>query len=155
MFRRFRRTDPPIPSEDPPGPGVARRGVNPVLIEARGYLAQGAYDAAVTMAFHRVLADIERAYGVTFPAGWTLDRIIDQGLRAPTTEVGRPLRELYRAYAPIRYGPPDPQRPRTDLVTILEDVYGLSAMWRLYAATGGGSSRPAAGSAPAPEGELR
>ena len=133
MFRRFRRAAPSAPTEDPPVPVIGRRGANPVVIEARGYLAQGSYDVAVTMAFHRVLGDIERAYGVTFPAGWTVGTIIDRGLREHGIEVGHPLRELYRAYAPIRYGPPDPERGRVDLIAVLESVYGISALWRLYA----------------------
>jgi hypothetical protein len=106
----------------------------PVLTETKRLLGRDEVAGALEYAYPIVVRDLERAYGVAFPEGYTHEEIVLHGF----TEEMRPLAEffdrLYRLYAPVRYGHRPPPGSADDVLELLQSLYSPLPMWRLYLA---------------------
>jgi hypothetical protein len=104
----------------------------PVLTETKRFLAREEVAPALRYAYPVVLRDLERAYGVTFPEGFTHEEIVARAF----TEEMRPLADfldgLYRLYAPVRYGNRPPPGSADEVLELLQSLYSPERMWRLY-----------------------
>jgi hypothetical protein len=142
-------TGPPTPASpswraaDPPPMQV------PVITEAERRLAQGDYPRAVSDAYHRVVLDLQKAYGLTLPAQWTHREFLSDFLRDDMGILTSRVARLYRMYEPIRYGG-TADSTAGDLVDLLRQIYAEPPMRDLYVPSNGSSGRrgSAAGTPP-------
>ncbi|MGI0052671.1 MAG: hypothetical protein ACRECR_00215 [Thermoplasmata archaeon] len=119
------------------------RGVEvPVLTETKRRLLRGEVAEALRYAYPRVVADLERAYGVEFPPGFSHEEILERGF----TEPMRPLTEFfdrfYRYYAPVRFGGRAPSSEGDQVLEIVRSLYSSEPMWRLYLSDGFSTAPP-------------
>jgi hypothetical protein len=102
-----------------------------VIVEAEMRLSVGNYARAVSDAYHRVVLDLQKAYGLSLPAQWTHREFLSEFLREDmgilTTRVAR----LYQLYEPVRYGTAT-DRPSGDLLDLLHQIYDEPPMRDLY-----------------------
>jgi len=120
----------------PPPPSVIERVEPveiPILTETKRRLHRGEYDAAIRGAVDQVVVDIQRAYGVEFPEGWTLGDVLRDGTGKGMGHVPDFLERLVALYVPWRYGAPDARRDPAELLAVLQSLYAPRPMWQLYA----------------------
>lgn len=123
---RMPRDDPlDTAEEESPSPPLAL----PVVARARQLVEEGDYDEAVRGAFVRAVADLETAYALSTPPGWSYPEVFERSFRGMTGELGRLLEELYEFYRPVRYGPPMRPRDPEGFIAALERLYGKWVMW--------------------------
>ncbi len=103
----------------------------PVISASEEKVARGQYPAAVADAYHRVVLDLQRAYGLTLPAQWTHRQFLTEYLREDMGQVTVLVERLYRLYEPVRYGTSSDWTPG-DLVGLLRAIYAEPAMRDLY-----------------------
>ncbi|MHB8352574.1 MAG: hypothetical protein ACYDFT_07820 [Thermoplasmata archaeon] len=113
------------------------RGVEvPVLTDAKRRLLRRDVAGALRDAYPKLLEDLQRAYGVEFPPGYSHEEILARGF----TEPMRPLTEffdrLYRLYAPVRFGGRMPDDRGDEVLELLRSLYSPEPMWRLYLSEG-------------------
>ncbi|HEV2318083.1 MAG TPA: hypothetical protein VGV89_11010 [Thermoplasmata archaeon] len=128
------------PSTDP----IVLERIRPVevppLTEAKRYLVRNDVAGALLYAYPQVVADLGRAYGIEFPEGFSHEDLVAQGF----SEEMRPLvaffDELYRLYAPVRYGGRRPEGTGDAVLELLQSLYSPEPMWRPYVAAGNGSA---------------
>ncbi|MCI4343360.1 MAG: hypothetical protein L3J92_04500 [Thermoplasmata archaeon] len=121
------------PSETAPawsGSSATSGRIAPVATAERD-LADGQYDRAVREAYHRVVLDLQKAYGLSLPAQWTHREFLSDFLRNDMGILTTLVAQLYRLYEPVRYG------VRSDWLTedplpILHLIYNEPAMRDLY-----------------------
>lgn len=101
----------------------------PVVARARQLLEDGQYDEAVRGAFTQAVADLQSAYGLSGPPGWSYPELFERKFRGLTGELSRLLELLYEFYRPVRYGPPVRARDPEEFLTALERLYGKWVMW--------------------------
>jgi hypothetical protein len=125
----------------------------PVLTETKRRIVRGDVGGALLYAYPKVVEDLGRAYGTTFPEGFAHEEIV---ARAFTAEMA-PLREffdqLYRWYAPVRFGRNPSAEAGEAVVGLLQSLYAAEPMWRLYVTPSldsGPSSTPPLASAEEP-----
>ncbi|MCI4354137.1 MAG: hypothetical protein L3K06_02085 [Thermoplasmata archaeon] len=106
----------------------------PVITETKRRWAKGDRPGAVQYAYESVLGDLERAFGVHFPADWTHEDILERGVTPEMGSIPDFLIELLKVYEPVRYGRVDPGPARSP-EPILQSIYGHPQMWGLYLAT--------------------
>ncbi|MCI4336322.1 MAG: hypothetical protein L3K17_03880 [Thermoplasmata archaeon] len=105
----------------------------PVITETKRRLGRDEYDAALAGAFRQVIDDLQRAYGLTFPAGWSQYEILDKGLAEPKLgHLPEFIRRLTDLYIPMRFGPPPWARDPDQLSGLLRSIYAQRPMWALY-----------------------
>jgi len=114
----WRATDPALPSI-------------PVLDNAQALLLKGEYGRAVSDSYHRVVLDLQKAYGLTLPAQWTHREFLSDFLREDMGVVTTRVAGLYRLYEPVRYGR-ESDWARGDLMDLLRQIYEESSMRNLY-----------------------
>jgi hypothetical protein len=124
-----------------PGPSTAtaspwRAGVPspteiPPIALAERRLADGEYSRAVADGFHRVVLDVQKAYGLSLPAQWTHRQFLAEFLRPDMGILTEKVVRLYRVYEPVRYGT-ESDWVRADLIALLQDVYAEPPMRDLY-----------------------
>jgi hypothetical protein len=114
----------------------------PTITMLKSQMANGSVAAAMSAAFRAVVRDVERAFRLSIPTGWTDREIVTQWgvVRTNSTAATRSfvpaeLRDmvlrLYAMYEPVRFGPPGTPL-RGDPVAILQSIYTFPPMWRLY-----------------------
>lgn len=105
----------------------------PIISEVQRRLARDEYEGALAAAYRQVLLDLPRAYGLTFPPGWTQYEVLDRGLADPKLgHLPEFIRRLTDLYVPTRFGPPPWPRDGDELVALLRGIYGRRPMWALY-----------------------
>jgi hypothetical protein len=109
-------------------------------------LAEGNYDHAVREAYHRVVLDLQKAYGLSLPAQWTHRQFLTEFLRDDMGILTTLVDRLYRLYEPVRYGT-RPDWLSEDPVQILTLIYTEPSMRDLY--------RPGSSAPPTPIGPRR
>lgn len=132
-MRGWRRA---VPARDPV-PTERIRGVEvPVLTDAKRRMLQQDVAGALRNAYPKLLEDLQRAYGVEFPPGFSHEEILARGF----TEPMRPLTEFfdrfYRLYAPVRFGGRMPDDRGNEVLELLRSLYSPEPMWRLYLSDG-------------------
>jgi hypothetical protein len=144
MTRLFRRGD---PAQDPRVVDRFRAVEVPVLTEAKRHLVRGDVKGALLYAYPKVIEDLGRAYGATFPGGFSHEEILARGF---TPEMG-PLVDffdrLYHLYAPARFGNGPNGGSGDEVLELLQSLYAAEPMWRLYVTPGAGAD-PAPAPAP-------
>lgn len=107
----------------------------PLIAETKRRLVRGDVPGALRYAYPIVLEDVQKAYGVAFPAEWTHEEILRRGIPPGAGPVGEFLARLYRLYAPARYSDGRPLTPEdgTEAIELLRGIYAVAPMWRLYA----------------------
>jgi hypothetical protein len=114
----------------------------PTITMLKSQMANGSVAAAMSTAFRAVVRDVERAFRLSIPAGWTDREIVTQwgvvrtdSPAASHSFVPAELRDMvlrfYAMYEPVRFGPPGTPL-RGDPVAILQSIYTFPPMWRLY-----------------------
>ena len=106
----------------------------PVITETKRRWAKGERSGAVQYAYESVLVDLERAFGVRFPADWTHEDILERGVTPEMEPIPDFLVELLKLYEPVRYGRAEPPPARSP-EPILQSIYGHPKMWGLYLRT--------------------
>jgi hypothetical protein len=104
----------------------------PVLTETKRLWVAGRKAKAIRYAYPAALADLQRAYGVTFQPTWTHEEIQVLGMGPAMGDLPEFFLFLYRLYEPVRYGEPE-RLPDGDPVELLQSIYGHPEMWQLYA----------------------
>ena len=135
-------------------PWFQRKKVEPAVVQTvqsveiqtitalKSQMASGATAVAMGNAFRAVVRDIERAFGLSIPAGWTDREIVTQWGAVRTSALARSgnyvpadlrevVRRFYAIYEPVRFGPPGSPL-RGDPVALLQSIYTFPPMWRLY-----------------------
>jgi hypothetical protein len=115
----------------------------PVLTEVKRRLAHDQVAAALEYAYPQVLTDLQRAYGVEFPPGFSHEDIVDRGFSEPMQPFRVFIDRLYRLYAPVRYGHRAPPGTGEEVLELVQSLYSPEPMWRLYVIDGNGGSAPA------------
>lgn len=107
----------------------------PILTETKRRVYGGDVAGALRYAYPLVLEDLQKAYGVQFPEGWTHEEILRQGLPPGAGPIGEFLPRLYRLYGAARYGVGAelPASAGTETIELLRSIYAFAPMWRLYA----------------------
>ena len=109
----------------------------PILTEAKRRAAVGDLGGALRYAYPRVLADLERAFEVEFPPGFSHEEIVERAFTPAMAPLRVFLDQLYRMYAPARYGGAGPPAGSAEeLVELLKSLYAADPMWRLYVRPG-------------------
>ncbi|MFZ1024336.1 MAG: hypothetical protein WAN87_09390 [Thermoplasmata archaeon] len=114
----------------------------PTITLLKSQMANGSLAAAMSTAFRAVVRDVERAFRLSIPTGWTDREIVTQwgvvrtnSPAATRSFVPAELRDmvlrLYAMYEPVRFGPPGTPL-RGDPVAVLQSIYTFPPMWRLY-----------------------
>jgi hypothetical protein len=103
----------------------------PVITEAEKRLSQGQYARAVADAYHRVVLDVQKAYGLTLPAQWTHREFLSDFLREDMGVLTTRVERLYRMYEPVRYGT-EGDWTKGDLIDLLLQIYDEPPMRDLY-----------------------
>lgn len=119
------------PHSAPAGTGAAPPVTIPILAATQEKLAQGQYAAAVAAAYHRVVLDLQKAYGLSLPAQWTHREFLSEYLRDDMGEVTVLVERLYRLYEPVRYGS-SADWSTGDVLGLLRAIYAEPAMRDLY-----------------------
>ena len=123
----------------------------PVVTETKRLWNRREREAAIRYAYDAVLADVQRAFGVTFPSDWTNEEILVLGMTPEMAPVPEFLHALLIAYEPIRYGGMASAATASPEALLLS-IYSHPKMWALYLAevpvTGGPapSATPSGGS---------
>jgi hypothetical protein len=99
--------------------------------ESEQRLARGEYGLAVSEAYHRVVLDLQKAYGLSLPAQWTHREFLAQYLRDDMGILNSEVARLYRLYEPVRYGS-ESDWTRGDLLDVLRKIYSEPPMRDLY-----------------------
>ncbi len=114
----------------------------PTITMLKNQLATGDTPTALSLAFRAVVRDMERAFGLSIPAGWTDREIVTRWGAVGTMtlsvtgsyvpgELRDVVRRFYAVYEPVRFGPPGTPL-RGDPVAILQSIYAYRPMWGLY-----------------------
>jgi hypothetical protein len=103
----------------------------PVVVEAEKRLAQAQYARAVGDAYHRVVLDLQRAYGLSLPAQWTHREFLSDFLRDDMGVLTSRVNRLYELYEPVRYGT-ESDWAKGDLIELLRQIYEEPSMRNLY-----------------------
>lgn len=123
----------------------------PIISEVQRRLARDEYEAAVAAAYRQVIDDLQRAYGRTFPPGWTQYEVLDKGLNDPKLgHLPEFVRRLTDLYVPTRFSAPPWPRDPEQLESLLRSIYARRPMWALYLQAKKEASRSSEGSAPSP-----
>lgn len=118
----------------------------PIITETQRRLARDEYDAALAGAYRQVIDDLQRAYGLSFPAGWTQYEILDKGLADPRLgHLPEFIRRLTDLYVPMRFGPPPWTHDPEQLETLLRSIYARRPLWALYLEAKRDAPRPTPG----------
>ena len=121
----------------------------PIISETQRRLARDEYDAALGGAYRQVVDDLQRAYGLTFPPGWTQYEILDKGLADPKLgHLPEFIRRLTDLYVPMRFGPPPWTRDPDQLEALLRSIYARRPLWALYLQAKRDGPRPGPTGAP-------
>lgn len=104
----------------------------PIITETKRLLARGEYDGALRGAYARVLEDVQRAFSVPFPPGWTTGDILGRGAGPEMGHLPEFLERLTSLYTPLRFGASAPRRDPDELLALLQSIYASRPMWRLY-----------------------
>ena len=104
----------------------------PIITETKRRLARGEYAPALQAAYGQVVADLQKAFGRPFPAGWTNQEILDRGAGESWGHVPDFFRRLTDLYTPLRFGAPAPATEPETLLSLLQSIYAAPPMWRLY-----------------------
>jgi hypothetical protein len=139
MTRLFRRGD---DAADPVVVDRFRAVEIPVLTEAKRHLVRGDVGGALLYAYPKVVEDLGRAYGATFPEGYSHEEILARGFTPDMAPLVDFFDQLYRLYAPARYGTGPPPDSGDDVLELLQSLYGSEPMWRLYVTPSNGSATP-------------
>ena len=105
-----------------------------VISNAEKRLAAGEYARAVSDAYHRVVLDLQKAYGLSLPAQWTHREFLSDFLREDMGILTTLVARLYRMYEPVRYGS-ESDWVKGDLVELLSEIYAEPPMKNLYRTT--------------------
>jgi hypothetical protein len=103
----------------------------PLLVDTERKLGQGQYGPAVLAAYHRVVLDLQKAYGLRLPAQWTHREFLSTYLRPDMGILTDRVARLYRIYEPIRYGR-EADWVRGDLLELLRQIYSEPPLKDLY-----------------------
>ena len=112
----------------------------PVLDNAQALLLKGEYGRAVSESYHRVVLDLQKAYGLSLPAQWTHREFLSDFLREDMGVVTTRVAGLYRLYEPVRYGT-ETDWARGDLLDLLHQIYEEPSMRNLYVGRPGSPAR--------------
>ena len=118
-----------------PGSAVAERIRPlevPVLTEAKRRVALGEVGEALRRAYPQVLRDLARAYDIEIPSGYSHEEIVALSFTEPMQPQRVFFDQLYRLYAPARFGLPRPADGGEQLIELLRSLYAAEPMWRLY-----------------------
>jgi hypothetical protein len=107
------------------------------VTNAERELAAGHYHRAVGDGYHRVVLDLQKAYGLALPPQWTHRQFLSEFLRDDMGILTTLVARLYRLYEPVRYGTAADWTSE-DPVPILRLIYTEPPMRELYR----GNSRP-------------
>ncbi|MCL5984115.1 MAG: hypothetical protein M1143_00870 [Candidatus Thermoplasmatota archaeon] len=118
----------------------------PVITAVKQCLAKNNYGEAVRYGYQAAIYDFQRAYKVVFSTTLSNKDILDRELKNAGGYLPQLFEQFYLLYEPVRYGKPGGWRGHEgDVVGILQSIYSMEPLWRLYAqqvsnSTGGGSS---------------
>ncbi|MCI4364532.1 MAG: hypothetical protein L3K10_00485 [Thermoplasmata archaeon] len=105
----------------------------PVLAEVATTLSKGDFAGAVSHAYHRVILDLQRAYGLSLPAQWTHREFLRKYLRRDMGPLPALVGRFYGLYEPVRYGT-EADWVRSDLQELLAQIYTEPPLRGLYTA---------------------
>lgn len=121
----------------------------PIISEVQRRLARNEYEGALAVAYRQVIDDLQRAYGLTFPPGWTQFEILERGLADPKLgHLPEFVRRLTDLYVPTRFSAPPWPRDPEQLEALLRSIYARRPMWALYLQAKREGGRAAGGAAP-------
>ncbi len=125
----------------------------PVVAQTEKRLAQQEYARAVSEAYHRVVLDLQKAYGLSLPAQWTHREFLSDFLREDMGVLTSRVARLYEMYEPVRYGT-ESDWTKGDLMELLHQIYDEPPMRNLYLRSptrgaGNGDPPKAVGTSPA------
>src|SRR5215469_2071723 len=102
----------------------------PVISEVARRLARDEFEGAVAVAYRQVIEDLQRAYGLTFPPGWTQYEVVEKGLADPRLgHLPEFIRRLTDLYVPTRFSDPPRSRDGEQLGALLRSIYSRRPMW--------------------------
>ncbi|MCI4372707.1 MAG: DUF4129 domain-containing protein [Thermoplasmata archaeon] len=115
----------------------------PVLVDAEKRLAKGEYARAVSDSYHRVVLDLQKAYGLSLPPQWTHREFLSDFLRDDMGVLTSRVARLYRLYEPVRYGSGSGVE-QGELLELLRQIYEEPPLRDLYT-RGSNSAAPKGG----------
>jgi hypothetical protein len=136
-----------LPTDAAPSPRPAPWSVSdparvtiPIIEQVEKRLADRQYARAVLDAYHRVVLDLQKAYGLTLPAQWTHREFLSEFLRDDMGVLTRKVEALYRLYEPVRYGT-EADWTIGDPIDLLKQIYLEPPMRDLYLRSANASGR--------------